>query len=60
MTPASLIAWRKRQCWTAAEAARQLGLARNTYMAYEAGTHPIPLYVALACQALANGLPPMK
>jgi transcriptional regulator with XRE-family HTH domain len=60
MLPAALISWRGRLNWSAAEAARQLGLARNTYMAYEAGTHPIPLYVAYACQAIANGLPPMK
>lgn len=59
MLPASLIAWRERLNWSAAEAARQLGLARNTYMAYEKG-RKIPLSVAYACAAIAHGLPPMK
>jgi transcriptional regulator with XRE-family HTH domain len=60
MTPASIKFWRERFGWSQAEAARQLGTARNTYMGYESGAQPIPLYIALACQALANGLPPMK
>jgi len=65
MSPASLAAWRKRLGLNKTEAAAALGLSRNAYSAYEAGRwagrlRPIPIYIALACQALANGLPPMK
>ena len=61
VTHTSLIAWRARLgIRSRAEAARRLGLARNTYAAYEEGRTPIPLYVALACAALAFGLPPQN
>lgn len=42
------------------QAADRIGIGRHTYARYEAGEQPIPAYVALACQAIANGLPPMK
>lgn len=57
MTPATLIAWRKRLSWNKAEATRRLGLSRTSYDRYEAGKTTIPLYIALACNALAHGLP---
>jgi predicted transcriptional regulator len=61
MTPSSFRAWRvrlygERSIKAAADA---LGCSRTTIAAYESGTHRIPLYIALACQALANGLPPV-
>ncbi len=59
MTAASLSAWRVRLELSKSEAARQLGLSRNGYAALEAGRRPIPLYVALACAALAGGLSPL-
>ena len=58
MTPESLLAWRERLKLSRTEAARRLGLARNTYRAYEAGKRPVPETVALACAAIAYGLPP--
>lgn len=60
MTPESLIAWRTRLGLKKAGAARALGVSRNSYAAYEDGARPIPRYVALACAAIAFGLPPME
>lgn len=59
MTPASFTAWRERLGYNKAEASRRLGCSQNTVAAWETGKAKIPLYIALACQALANGLPPM-
>ena len=63
MTKESLISWRKRLGWNKATAAFALGLSQNGYAAYEAGHYreaprPIPTHIALACSALAMGLPP--
>ena len=65
MTPSALIAWRSRMGWSVNEAARQLGLSRNGYAAYERGyvigavhgfsdrkPRPIPRHVELACERL--------
>ncbi len=60
MTPASFASWRARLGFTKADAARRLGLSRNSVQAYEEGTSPIPLHVALACAAIAHGLPPIE
>lgn len=67
MTPATLLAWRQRLGFNRSEAASALGLSRNAYTAYEENKplsngkpRKIPEYIALACQAIANGLPPMK
>lgn len=59
LTAASLIAWRNRLGFKKAEAARRLGVSWTTYASYETGKTKIPLYVALACSAIAHGLPPM-
>ena len=58
MTAASLLAWRKRLGWTKKRAAEEIGIARQSYIDYEAGARPIPKAVALACAALAIGLIP--
>jgi transcriptional regulator with XRE-family HTH domain len=58
MTPESLIAWRARRNWSKAEAARQLGISPNAYLYYERGKWPIKKWLALACAALALGIPP--
>lgn len=60
MTPAEWTAWRKHLGITNAEAARRLGISKNMPAAYERGTRAIPIYVALACAALAYGLPPWR
>jgi len=62
MTPASFAAWRLRLYGhrSIKAAADALGCSRTSIRAWEAGEHKIPLYIALACQALANGLPPMN
>jgi hypothetical protein len=62
MTPKSLISWRERLygARVKSSAARALGLSQNAYDAYEAGKHRIPLYIALACAAIAHGVPPIR
>jgi transcriptional regulator with XRE-family HTH domain len=60
LTGDRLKAWRERLHLKASEAARQLGCSRNAYAAWEAGRVPIPRYIALACQALLNGFPPIS
>ena len=59
MTPASFLAWRLRLGLDKKAAAIALGCSRNYIYSLESGSTKIPLYIALACQALANGLPPM-
>jgi transcriptional regulator with XRE-family HTH domain len=59
MTPATLLAWRERLGFNQSEAARRLGCSRNAYLNWETGRSRIPLYVALACAAIAYGLPPI-
>ncbi len=58
MTGADLAAWRARLKLNKSEAAATLGLSLLSYRRYERGKHPIPLYVALACSAVAHNLPP--
>lgn len=59
LSTADFVAWRHRMGWNKAEAARRLGLSRNSYCAYENDEQPAPLYVRLACAALSFGLPPI-
>lgn len=58
MTAVAFLAWRQRLGLTAVAAAKALGCSRNTIAAYEAGRTPVPRYIALACAAVAFGLPP--
>jgi plasmid maintenance system antidote protein VapI len=60
MTPASFSAWMNRLKLNKSEAASALGIARSTLDRYLAGSVPIPQSIALACAAVAHGLPPVK
>lgn len=57
MIAADLEAWRAHMGWSRVEASRQLGIAPNRWTAMEHGRTRIPRYIALACMALAAGLP---
>lgn len=56
MTPADLEAWRSRMGWSVREACRQLGLSQDRWRRMAEGGR-IPAHIALACAALAFGLP---
>lgn len=58
MTAQDFIDWRERLGFNRTDAAEALGLGRNQPQRYEEG-QPIPKYIALACAALAHGLPPI-
>lgn len=51
-------AWIEHMGYSGREAARQLGLANDSVVKYK--REGAPLHVALACAALAFGLPPWK
>lgn len=58
MTAEQFTQWRERLGLTRIEAAALLGMGRNQPQRYEDG-QPIPRYVALACAAIAHGIPPI-
>lgn len=60
MTPASLAAWMARLHFTKVKACNRLGIARTTLDRYLDGRTEIPKAVALACAAVAEGLPPAR
>jgi len=60
MTATDWTAWCLHLGISNAEAARRLGVSKNMPTAYERGTRPIPLHIALACASLAYGLPPWR
>ena len=57
MTP--FAAWRARLGVSKSEAARVLGLSRNSVIAYETGRRPLPRHVALACAAVEADIKPL-
>lgn len=59
MTPDQMKDWRNRLGLNGTKAAEALGCNRNALAGWEAGKHPIPKYIALACAAIALGVPPM-
>lgn len=60
MKPEDFTAWREHMGLNRTKAAEALGLGRNMPQRYEDGEAEIPLYIALACAALAFGLPPYR
>lgn len=65
MTPEQLKAWRKDMGLIQANAAKALGLSKDTIVTYEGGVNRktgepvvIPRVVALACAAVRAGLDP--
>ncbi len=57
MTPADLRHWLDTRDISLYEAARQLGCSRESLRQWLNGNRRIPRYIALACAALAFGLP---
>ncbi len=60
MTPQSMEAWMERLHFTKSKASLELGIARSTLDRYLDGSVSIPHYVALACAALAQGVPALR
>ena len=60
MTAKTFAAWMKRHNYNDTTAAEALGCFRHTVRRYREGVTTIPQYIALACQAISNGLGPMR
>lgn len=58
MKPADLKSWRARQNLSQERAAEVLGCAKASIARWEKGQR-IPRYIALACAAIAHGIPPI-
>jgi predicted DNA-binding transcriptional regulator AlpA len=58
MTGSSMSAWMDRLHLNKVQAASALGISRATLDRYLSDTMTIPRVVALACSAVAMGLPP--
>ncbi|NEI70992.1 helix-turn-helix domain-containing protein [Rhizobium lusitanum] len=59
MTAFDLTEWRNRLRLSQASAATALGCSKTSIVCWEKG-QPIPRYIALACAAIAYGLPPYR
>ena len=56
MTASDFRSWRERMGLGKRDAARALGCDRGAVARYDAGVSKIPLFIALACAAIENGL----
>lgn len=59
MSPTDLEAFRARMNWTRKVLGRELDISQNRLRRMLEGAVPIPRHIALACAALAYGLPPL-
>jgi hypothetical protein len=59
MTPADLEAFRARMQWTRKKLGAELDISQNRLRRLLDGLVPIPRHIALACAALAMGVPPI-
>jgi DNA-binding XRE family transcriptional regulator len=57
MTPSDLIEWRRRLRLTQQQAADRIGCSRRSIQNWEKEGATIPLYIGLACAALARKTP---
>lgn len=53
LSPDELKAWRDGLNLSKRQAAAALGVARNTYRAYEVGKYPVPRYIWLATMMIS-------
>lgn len=58
MTPADLKAWQQAMGYTYETAAEALGISRSGFQKLLSGANPIDKRTALACAAIAAGVPP--
>lgn len=58
MTAQDMKLWRKRHKLSLRYAAAEIGCSVNSVIAYERGQN-IPKYIALACAAYSQGIPPL-
>ncbi len=59
MTAADLEAFRRTMGWNRKTLGNELGISQDRLRRFLSGDQPIPRYIALACSALAVGLPPL-
>lgn len=59
MTAEEFTQWRERLGLNRLEASKALGIGRNQPKRYEDEGQEIPRYIALACAAVAMGVPPV-
>ncbi len=57
VTSQTLIAWRQQLHLSKVAAAWALGVSRASIARWERGEYPVPRHIALACAAIALGIP---
>jgi hypothetical protein len=62
LTPGDMRKWQSDRGFSASEAASMIGVALSTYyqMIQDGSGYVIDLKTALACAAIASGVPPLK